>query len=81
MGLVSRNGSGIRQLLLFRQAVAYEEAEQPGEVDVIATVEGYVADVRCSLCGQIRTWVPGPEAIAHLIEQAAQQKMMLRAHE
>lgn len=60
LGQVRRNGSGIRMLLLYRQAVDVEGAE-PEEVDVMAVVEGYVANVRCSICGAPRTWVPGQE--------------------
>jgi len=66
MGVVSRNGSKVRQLLLYRQALVYEA---PGEVDVIAIIEGYAAEVRCSECGRIRTWVPGEEAMRRLLEE------------
>jgi hypothetical protein len=96
LGMVNRNGSGVRRLLLYRQAVDQEgqlyraaptgaaptagtstegpTEEAPGEVDVIAIVEGYVADVRCSVCGRIRTWVPGEEAMRHLLSQAKRFK-------
>jgi hypothetical protein len=67
LGQVIRNGSGIRVLLLYRQSVD-PEAQRPAAVDVIATVEGHVADVRCSLCGMCRTWVPGEESIRKLLE-------------
>ncbi len=67
LGQVVRNGSGIRQLLLYRQAVD-PEADEPGEVDVMAVVVGQVMDVRCSICGRVRTWVPGEEALRALVE-------------
>ena len=67
MGQVARNGSGVRRLLLYREAVDPEQAVEA--VDVIAVVEGYVADVRCSLCGAMRTWVPGEEAIREMLER------------
>lgn len=70
LGLVRRNGSGVRQLLLYREAVGDEMAE----VDVMAVVEGYVADVRCSVCGRVRTWVPGEEALARLLEQVRKNR-------
>jgi hypothetical protein len=54
-------------LLLYRLAVDMR-AEEPGEVDVMAIVEGHVMDVRCSICGRVRTWVPGEEALRALIE-------------
>jgi hypothetical protein len=68
LGQVRRNGSKVQRLLLYRQAVdlspaPLREAEAAGvveEVDVIAVVEGLVMDVRCSICGGIRTWRPGP---------------------
>ena len=67
LGQVQRNGSGIRQLLLYRNAI--DEKEMLDEVDVMAIVEGYVANVRCSICGQTRTWVPGEEALRALLER------------
>jgi hypothetical protein len=71
LGLVARNGSKRRRLLLYRNAV--DMSDDPCEVDVMALVEGYVADVRCSICGSVRTWVPGQEAMDRLVE------MVLRA--
>jgi len=68
LGLVMRNGSGIRQLLLYRTAVDCASGGAMDEVDVIAVVEGYAADVRCSICGRVRTWVPGQEALERLLE-------------
>jgi hypothetical protein len=67
LGQVVRDGSGVRRLLLYRLAVDME-AEEPGEVDVMAVVIGQVVDVRCSICGKVRTWVPGEEALRQLIE-------------
>lgn len=66
LGQVRRNGAGIRQLLLYREAVDYEAFES-AEVDVMAVVEGYVTEVTCSVCGSVRTWVPGKEAIDRLV--------------
>lgn len=65
LGRVVRNGSGVRQLLLYRDAVI------PGgaEVDVMAIVEGYVSDVVCSECETVRTWVPGEDAVRALVER------------
>jgi hypothetical protein len=68
MGLVARDGRGVRRLLLYRRAM--HEAPLPSEeLDVIATIEGYVSDVRCSICGGIRTWVPGEEALKIVLER------------
>ena len=72
MGIVVRNGSGIRQLLLYREAVGHAknaclgiqnrdaclQSNDTEEVDVMAVIEGRVVDVRCSICGRVRTWVP-----------------------
>ncbi len=70
LGHVVRNGSGIRQLLLYRRAVNLETAlvQDLAEVEVMAIVEGLVMDVNCSECGCIRTWVPGEESIRRLLE-------------
>jgi hypothetical protein len=69
MGRVARNTSQVRILLLFRNAIDYGE-EIPADVDVMAVVEGYAAHINCSICGKARTWVPGEEAIQHLLEHA-----------
>jgi len=78
LGVVVETDGGIRQLLIYREATVSrsaadlmeigEERQSPGEneVDVISTVEG-LADVRCSICGSIRTWVPSPKAIRKMI--------------
>ena len=75
LGQVRRNGSGVRQLILYREAVD-PEAEHPEDVDVIAIVEGHVMDVRCSICGSTRTWVPGQEALARLLEQMSRRRSL-----
>lgn len=67
MGQVVRNGSGVRQLLLYREAVD-PTAEEIQDVDVVAVVQGLVLDVRCSICGDMRTWAPGEEALRRLLE-------------
>lgn len=69
MGLVMRDGSGIRKLLLYRNAITLGEAMDGTEIDVFAIVEGYVANVKCDLCGSARTWIPGPEAVRKMIRE------------
>ena len=72
LGMVVRDAGGIQQLLLLREAV-YNMGGQPSapteemEIDVMAVVEGYVADVRCSICRRVRTWIPGEDSIEHLL--------------
>jgi len=76
MGVVVRNNSGVRQLLLYRKAVNLTprppslDGKGENEVDVMAIVEGHVMDVRCSICECLRTWVPGEEALRKLLERA-----------
>ncbi|KKM08410.1 hypothetical protein SY88_23770 [Clostridiales bacterium PH28_bin88] len=72
LGQVVRNGSGIRQLLLYREAI--DITPGPTEIDVIAVVEGYAADVRCSVCEAVRTWVPGQEALDKLVARVLEMK-------
>mgnify|MGYP006285736613 FL=1 len=69
LGRVTRNGSGVHQLLLYREAIDTRK-EEVADLDVIAVVEGYAADVRCSNCNYARTWVPGKEAIRRLLENS-----------
>ena len=71
LGQVMRNGNGVRQLMLFRQAI--REGDMV-DVDVMAMIEGYVADVRCSVCGRVRTWVPGEEALLRLMESIGRMR-------
>lgn len=73
LGSVGTNGSKVVQLYLFRQAIDMGD-EHPEEVDVVAVVEGYVADVRCSVpgCGAVRTWVPGEAALRRLLSAMGQ---------
>jgi hypothetical protein len=68
LGSVRCNGSKITQLLLYRESIDLA-FERPSDVDVIAVVEGYVADVRCNVpgCGSVRTWVPGEAALKKLL--------------
>lgn len=67
LGQVRRNGSKVQRLLLYRAAVSYQQSAISSiqEVDVMAVVEGLVMDVRCSICGGIRTWRPGAPGGKH----------------
>lgn len=67
LGQVVRNGSGIKRLLLYRQAVGGEC--DPAEVDVMAVINGLMTDVTCSVCGDIQSWDPGQRAIEELIRK------------
>lgn len=77
LGVVKRSSGGIRQLLLYRHAVDLDH-EPVEEVDVMAVVEGQVFDVRCSICGCIRTWYPGQEALEHLLRQVQRNRSAIR---
>lgn len=69
MGMTTRNGRGIMQLLLYRHAID-PEGDEPEEVDVIGRLEGLMLDVRCEICGSVRTWVPGEAALKRMVEHA-----------
>lgn len=68
LGSVRRTGSKVQQLLLYRNSIDLD-SPRPDELDVIAVIEGYVVDVRCSVpgCGALRTWVPGEAALRKLL--------------
>lgn len=68
LGAVERNGSGIRQLWFYRQAID-PQAEEQAEVEVMGTAEGLVMNLVCSICGGERTWVPGEEALRRLLKR------------
>jgi hypothetical protein len=67
LGQVKRNGSGIRQLLLYRHAVSMD-AEKPVDVDVLGALEGTMMDIRCDICGTVRTWEIGREAAQRVVK-------------
>lgn len=67
MGLAGRNGSGQTQLMVYRLALDMS-VEEPDPPEVMAVVEGYVFDIRCSVCDAVRTWVPGEAALRRLLE-------------
>ena len=71
LGVVRRNSSHVAKLYLYRQAVDLETApdEELQAVDVIAVVEGYAADARCSICGAIRSWFPNPDSVRRYLKQ------------
>lgn len=74
LGQVMRNGNGVRVLLLYRFAIDLGTAcRAPTGTDTMAVIEGYAADIRCSICEEIRTWVPGEEALRRLFEMARRE--------
>lgn len=77
MGQVIRNGSGVRVLLLYRVALNPDHpSAKLGDVDIIAIIEGYTTDVRCSICGSIRSWIPGQEALQALLDRARKENAL-----
>jgi len=73
LGLVSRNGRGITRLMIYRQAVDHQ-ADEPVAPEVMGIVEGTVLDIRCSVCGCVRTWFPSQEALDKLLARVGKQK-------
>lgn len=67
---VGKSDLHISRLLLFRQAVD-REAMRPENVDVIAAVEGTALEIRCSVCGEVRPWYIGQDALERLLEKIA----------
>lgn len=76
LGLVKRvktNAVGgaalhVSRLLLFRQAVD-RTAAHIETVDVIAAVEGTALNIRCSVCGEVRPWYIGQDALERLLDR------------
>jgi len=56
------NGSGVTQLMLFRQAVDME-SEEPQAPEVMSIAEGRVVDIRCSAMPALP---PGPDSVCQL---------------
>jgi len=72
LGQVRKNGRGLNQLLLYRRAVDANDC--PAEVDVMAVVQGSVVDIRCDICGDLRTWVPGQAEYERLMRHYGIEK-------
>ena len=73
MGVVNRNGNGVARLLVYRQALDME-ADKPQAPEVMAVVDGMVLDIRCSVCGDMRTWMPGEVALNELVERVLRRR-------
>ena len=67
LGVISWNGSGIPQLMLYRHAVDLS-AERPEQVDVIGPVQGRVP-VRCDVedCNQVTMWEASEAVMKELL--------------
>ena len=67
LGVISWNGSGIPQLMVYRHAVDLT-AERPEEVDVIGSVQGRIP-VRCDVhdCNSVRLWEVSVEVMKELL--------------
>jgi len=58
MGVILRNGRKRGVLALYAEAV---DPELPGhDVEVRAILYGKAADIRCSVCGEVRDWYEAP---------------------
>lgn len=76
LGASVRNGNHVRGLVLFRNAIEHDyiynlifSNDTQATENVIARIEGTAIDVHCSVCGSVRTWVPGQEYIDGLISK------------
>ena len=84
MGMIRKNSSGVTELLLYREALGPSVDPSPNsaslekEVEVMAVVQGYVADVKCSACGAIRTWMPDEELARRMVRKWLERR---RKHE
>lgn len=67
IGLVSRNSRGLRELLLYRQAIdpMDERADPP---DVMAIVDSAI-EIKCSICETARAWVPGEAEMLAIVNR------------
>lgn len=66
LGLVRRNGQGVTQLMVYRQAVDME-SEEPQAPEVMSIAEGTVVDIRCSVCDAVRTWIQDEAMLERLL--------------
>lgn len=72
LGVVVRNGRGIRSLLVYRYALD-PTAESIPEPDVLGVVDSAM-EVRCSICEEHRAWVPGEAELEAIIQRFARRQ-------
>lgn len=65
LGVVQQNGAKIGRLMLYRNAIDVE-VQNPAEVDIIAVIDSAI-DIRCDICGEVRTWAPNQAAYERLM--------------
>lgn len=53
LGQIVREADGGRKLILYRYA-----AVEGVDIDVLTVIDGYAVDVRCDICGAVKTWYP-----------------------
>lgn len=68
MGLITKNGKGTRRLLVYRYAIDKDHLEGADPPEVMGIVEGFYYGLRCSVCGAIRTYIPGEAEMINLIK-------------
>lgn len=75
MGVISKNGSNVSQLILYRQAIDME-SDEPIEPEVFGVLDGIggMDNIKCSLCGEIRDWDPDREALKRLLKQVERNR-------
>lgn len=66
LGLISWNGDGIPQLMLYRHAVDMR-AEKPAEVEVLGPLMGKMP-VECDACGEVTVWWPSAQVLLALMD-------------
>jgi len=76
--VVKRGGNKTRQLELYRFASPDEKTKSyPDESEVMGLIDG-MTDVRCSICGEIQTWLPDVGTVQRLLQHAGVDKKMIR---
>lgn len=61
------------ELVVYRQAL--DQAHPGAEPDVMLVTRSEVIDVRCSICGSMRTFVPGAAEINRMIERFRREEI------
>ena len=67
LGLISWNGNGIPQLMVYRHAVDLK-AESPAEVDVLGPLMGMMP-IECDSCSEVKVWWPSAQVLLELLDR------------
>ena len=69
LGVITKNGRGLKKLLVYRHAVDYADMSNEEPVEVMMICDGPTYDIVCSKCGDTQDWIPGKAEWAAILNR------------